>query len=332
MKGDVSREWPLDASITLSFDRTINRGQVHRTAVSEVFLTDVRALDGQRVVLAGQLPPCHSYFSDHAHRGLALDPLLIMEVGRQATLASAHELGVPADVVLISGDFGLRITDPDAWRISDAAAGLRLDSEFTWTRIRRGQPRAGICEQRIFLDGRMAASHRSSGRLLARDELDALREAQRGTTAPRTADLADRPDPEAVPPSAVGRHDSLNVVLAGLRREGRELTARIAPRLSNRALFDHSYDHLTMQVLTEAARQLALAAVGGESGRALDSWQVIGLTGTFARFAELDAVAVARTTAPARVTGELDLPITIEQDSELIAELEVTLVRYQESS
>jgi 2-oxo-3-(phosphooxy)propyl 3-oxoalkanoate synthase len=332
MNCDVSREWPLDAGIALSYDRTISRSKVHRAAVSEVFLTDVRALDDRRVVLAGQLPSCHSYFSDHAHRGLALDPLLIMEVGRQATLASAHELGVPADVMLISGEFGLRIADPDAWRISGASAELRLDSAFTWTRIRRGQPRAGVCEQRIFLDGRLAARHHSSGRLLARDELDALREAQRGTPAPQTADMADRPDPEAVPPSAVGRHDSLNVVLAGLRREGRDLTARIAPRLSNRALFDHSYDHLTMQVLTEAAVQLALVSAGDGSGRALDSWQVAGMTGTFARFGELDAAAVARITTPPHVSGELAFPVTIEQDREPIAELEVTLAPYKESS
>jgi hypothetical protein len=130
----------------------------------------------------------------------------------------------------------------------------------------------------------------------------------------------------------VGRHHPLNVVLAGLRREGRYLTARIAPRLSNRALFDHSYDHLTMQVLTEAARQLALAAVGDESGRALGRWQVVGLTGTFSRFAELDAAAVVRTAGPTGITGELALPVTVEQDSELIAELQVTLAPYREVS
>jgi hypothetical protein len=252
-----------------------------------------------------------------------------MEIGRQATLASAHELGVPADVVLISGELDFRITDRDAWRLSDCAARVRLDSEFTWTRVRRGRPRAGLCDQRIFVNGQLAATHRSSGRLLAREELESLRMAQRGTSPPQTADLADQPDPEAVPPPTVGRRDPLNVVLADLRREGRQLVARVAPRLSNRALFDHSYDHLTMQVLTEAARQLALAAIRDDSGRIPRNLELTGLAATFARFAELDAAAVVRTAVPAQVSGELILPVTVQQDSETVAEFEVTLVVHE---
>ena len=139
--------------------------------------------------------------------------------------------------------------------------------------------------------------------------------------------MPDRPDPEALSPPSVGRRDPLNVVLAGLRRDRDKLAARVAPRLSNRALFDHSYDHLTMQVLTEAARQLALAVVGDASGQALREWQLIELAGTFDRFAELDAVAMIRTTMPAQLSDELTLPVTIEQDSEIVAEVEVTLAR-----
>jgi hypothetical protein len=324
MEADVLQEWPLDADLMLSFDCTVNRRKVHRTAVAEVFLTDVRALDDRRVVLAAQLPTCHSYFSDHAPHGSPVDPLLIMEMGRQATLASAHELGVPPDEMLISADFELRITDPDAWRTDDAFTGVRLDSEFTWTRVRRGRPRAGVCEQQIFLNGRPVARHRSSGRLMSRDELELLRAAQRGTPPPWTADLDDRPDPQSVPPSVVGRHDPRNVVLADLRRDGAERTARVAPRWSNRALFDHSYDHLTMQVLTEAGRQLDVVAVG--DGRGPWNWQLTGLTGTFYRFAELDSVVRVRTSVPADLSAELVLPVTVEQDGEVVADLGVTLV------
>jgi hypothetical protein len=255
-----------------------------------------------------------------------------MEVGRQATLASAHELGVPTDVVLISGEFDLRIVDPEAWRTSDPSVGLRLDSEFTWTRIRHGRPRAGACEQRIFLNGRLAACHRSSGHLMTHEELEVLRSAQRGTPPPWTAAMLDVPDPEAVPPSAVGRRDPFNVVLAGLRRDGNELVARVAPRFANRALFDHSYDHITMQILTEAARQLALAAVGDGSDRSLRHWQLTRLTGTFTRFAELDTVVTVRTSVPAKPSGEFMLSVVVEQDDENVAEVEVTIAPYEGTS
>lgn len=324
---DVVREWQLDALPPLSFDRTINRKQVHRAAVSEVFITDVRALDDNRVAVAGQLPVGHRYFSDHGHDPLTVDPFLVMEAGRQAGLAGAHELGVPEDVILISWEFDLRITDLGVWETNDPSAELRLDTEFTWTRVRRGRPTATICEQLIFVNGRPAAVHRISGHLLNRDELAALRAAQRGTEPPWTADLVDAADPEAVAPSVVGRRDALNVVLAGLRRDGRDLAARVAPRLANRALFDHSYDHLTMQVLAEAARQLAFAGVGEE----LAVWRLTGLTGEFSKFAELDAVATVRTSVPEVMDVDLALTVVVEQAEQSVAELVVRLSRRDKS-
>lgn len=313
-----------------SFDRTVDRRLVHRSAVSEVFLTDVRALGGGRVLLGAQLPTCHGYFDDHAHEGSAVDALLVLEVCRQASLASAHELGVPLDTILISGGFGLEIVDPGAWRAARDTGRMQLETAFTWTRMRRGRPRAGVCEQRILLDGALAATHTSSGTLLTRSDMATLRAAQRGTPPRWTADLVDDPVADAVPPAAVGRRDPHNVVLAGLRRDGGRLAARVAPRWSNRALFDHSYDHLTMQVLTEAARQLALLRVGGsdagpdhgaDDGDRLRGWELTGLSGTFSRFAELDEVVTARADAPG-ASGLV--AVAVEQAGETVADLELT--------
>jgi 2-oxo-3-(phosphooxy)propyl 3-oxoalkanoate synthase len=87
---------------------------------------------------------------------------------------------------------------------------------------------------------------------------------------------------------------------------------RVVPRLSNWALFDHSYDHLTMQALTQAA----LAGIRDDSGRHTAEQGTKRLAATFARFAELDALAVARAALPAQVSGELILPVTVQQGSE----------------
>jgi hypothetical protein len=77
-----------------------------------------------------------------------------------------------------------------------------------------------------------------------------------------------------------------------------------------------------MQVLTEAARQLALACLGRGSARA---WQLTGLTGSFGRFAELDAVTMIRAAAPVHSGDQLTVPATVTQDGEDIASLTVTL-------
>jgi hypothetical protein len=322
---ETAREWPLQPDVTLSYDRTIDRAQVHRRAVAEVFLTDIHAVDGQRVAVAGQLPTCHSYFSDHAAVDAPADPLLVMEVARQATLASAHELGIPRDTVLISSEFELEIIDPEAWYSTNAAISIRLDNYFTFDRIRNGRPRAGACAQHIFRDGKLVARHRSSGRLMTQDQLAGVREAQRGTPPPWTADMLDVPDPEAVPPHPVGRRDPLNVVLAGLRREGDQSAARVAPRLANRALFDHSYDHITMQILTEAARQLAVATVDG----ATRGLRLTKLVGTFTRFAELDAVATISGAMSRQADGATLVAVVVEQDAEAVARIDVTFTPQQ---
>ena len=61
----------LDETITidpdiedLHYDRTVDRHKVHRAAVSEVFLTDIRRQSAQHVLVAAQLPSSHSFFHD----------------------------------------------------------------------------------------------------------------------------------------------------------------------------------------------------------------------------------------------------------------------------
>ena len=307
---------------SLSFAQTVDRRLVHRRAVSEVFLTDVRAVGATRVLVGAQLPTCHGYFDDRADEGVragsAVDALLVMEICRQASLASAHELGVPTDTILISAELDLDITDPEAWRTAGDSGEVRIDVEYTWTRVRRGRPRAGVCDQRVVVGGVLAARHRSSGTLLSRADMANLRAAQRGTPPQWTDDLVDAPVPDAVPPAAVGRRDPRNVVLARVHHDGAGLAARLAPRWSNRAFFDHSYDHLTMQVLTEAARQLALLRVGDTFANR----ELTGLAGTFSSFAELDADVMVRAGGPD--PGGRRVPVTIEQSGATVAELTLT--------
>ncbi|MFD9095696.1 AfsA-related hotdog domain-containing protein [Streptomyces collinus] len=323
-------EWRLDEDVALSFDRTIDRRRVHRSAVSEVFITDVRALGDGRVALAAQLPAYHAYYNDHEPT-MPVDPLLIMEICRQAGSATAHELGVDANVVAIPEDWHLHVAEPAGWPSDEPVTDLRIAGEFPFTRVRRGRPRAGICKQRVFAGGRQVATLQAKGRFLDHAEQDMLRTALRGTPPPWTSDMVYRPDPGLVQPHVVGRRDPLNVVLADLAHDAGEMSARVALPLANRALFDHPYDHVTMSVLTEAARQLILSAVNAP-GHALRGRHLTGLAGRFARFVELDAPVTVRAALPASETGACEIPVAIEQGGERVAEIGVTLTRGVEES
>lgn len=309
---------------SLAFERTVKRGLVHRKAVSEVFLTDLQTVDDRSVLIGAQLPRCHGYFNDHARAGSWVDPLLYMEVARQATLASAHALGVPADVILISSDCALEVTDSEAFYGQHDAATLRIDSTLDWTAVRGNQPRAGICRQTISIDGRVAATYSSSGSLMSRNHMAALRSEQRESEPPWTDDMADRPHGFALPPASVGRYNPSNVVLTGFEANGSDVTAVIAPPWKNRALFDHSYDHLTMQILIEAARQLAILAIERGSGAAFADWTMTSVAGQFHRFAELDAVTSVHASLPAIEQGTLQFPVRVVQDGQEVASIDMT--------
>jgi hypothetical protein len=98
-------------------------------------------------------------------------------------------------------------------------------------------------------------------------------------------------------------------------------SALVAPRFGNRALFDHVYDHLPGAVLSEAARQLAVYAVGAAD------LEVVGIDARYPRFAELDLPVVASTP----VTGPqlTEIPVRFTQDGAEVTSITVT-VRHQQ--
>lgn len=309
----------------ITFNRTIDRSLVHRAAVSEVFLTDMNAVDERTVLIGAQLPRCHGYFNDHEHSAADVDPLLLLEIARQATLGSAHALSLPKDTILISSDFELDVKDIGAFRDHGQPKGIHIESIFDWTSMRRGKPRAGLCKQTLSVNGTVAATHWSSGQLMSFAQLEALREEQRGDLPPWTADMTDRPAGVALPPKEVGRYNPLNVVLARLETDGEVMRASIAPPWQNRALFDHSYDHLTMQILTEAARQLAMLALSHSEATSGTRWQISRVGGKFGQFAEIDLPVIVKTRIPVTGGGTVSLPVSVVQVGQEIASFELLL-------
>jgi len=312
-------------STALTYDTTISRALVHRAAVSEVFLTDVRAIDDRTVVIAAQLPRCHGYFNDHTKWHVKVDPLLLFEVARQATLASAHALKVPQKTILISSECELDIQDIAAFEDWEKPTEITIENTFDWTTLRRGEPRAGICKQVISVNGQIAATHWSSGQFMSHSQLAALREEQRGDLPPSTAQMLDRPEGAALPSGEVGRNNKLNVVLSKLEYSGGMARATIAPPWQNRALFDHSYDHLTMQILTEAARQLTMLALSQDPNAEVDHWDVHFVKGEFGQFAEIDLPVVVKTRIPTERADEVRVRVDIVQASQEIAAITLGL-------
>ncbi len=274
------------AERTLSYDRTWYRGKAHRSAVAEVFVTDAVASTDGHVRVAAQTPPCHSFYGDHVPEPSAVDPLLLMEICRQAGLVTAYELGVPVETILATVGWDLQIDAAHRIPFGDAA-DLLIDSQFVWTRVRNGVPRAGRCRQLVLHQGKQVAELTATSSFLSPGQLAGVRRHQRGDDPPWSHEIPERDSTGVAEPALVGRRNPSNVVVADLLADGTDATAHIVPTLKNRALFDHSYDHVTMQVLSEAARQLTIALIGDPAGSA--DRLLTRLQGQFERFAELDA-------------------------------------------
>lgn len=105
----------------LEFVRSVDRRLLHRRALSEVFLTDTAAVDGQRFLAGAQLPSSHAYFTDHPGH-TAVDPVLLLECARQAETYGAHRhLGVDDGTTFVLQSWSMRLPGLFTVRSGDPA-------------------------------------------------------------------------------------------------------------------------------------------------------------------------------------------------------------------
>jgi hypothetical protein len=251
--------------------------------------------------------------------------VLILEAGRQAGIAGGTLIGLAPEILMLVGSFALRLDAPGLLSYSSRPGELRIENSFEAVRVRSGgRIRRGLVRQELALNGKPIGSHVMECQFVSEAENEALRRVMRQSPPPSTADFPEGPVPGHVPAEQVGRTDQRNVVLAGLTREPGRVSARVAPRFDNRALFDHSYDHLPAMTLTEAARQLALVAVREQTGIMPGPAQIVAISGTFGRFAELDSPLYAQATTSWEDGATCQVDVTFRHDAE-IASTQLTI-------
>ncbi|MBV2154805.1 AfsA-related hotdog domain-containing protein [Kitasatospora sp. SUK 42] len=332
MTTDLAPTAPQLPDTRLAFERTVARSLVHRSSVSEVFVTDVRPQSDTTVLTGAQLPLNHGYFSDHLQSPRLYDALLLLEAGRQAGIAGSHaHIGLKAGTTMIVDSFTLRLENLPALLIGADPGELTVETEYIGRRRRAGRWRKGTIEQSFHIGGVPVGRHAMDALFVNPHENEILRHAQRGTPAPLTSQFPDTEPAGHAAPHLVGRANPLNVVLADPAVTGRTATALVAPRYGNRSLFDHDYDHLPASVLVEAARQLALLAVGEHAGaEARSRTHLVGIDAAFARFAELDLPVHAELALSEAESGRTSAEVRFRHGAEEIASITVALAEVRE--
>ncbi|MEU9289306.1 ScbA/BarX family gamma-butyrolactone biosynthesis protein [Streptomyces sp. NPDC048275] len=305
---------PPKAEPAPAFSRTIERELVHRAAVSEVFVTDLRPTGDGAFAAGAQLPLSHGYFADHLREPASYDFLLLLESARQACTAAGHlYLGVPRDTVFLVNDWSIRIDDLVPLTPGSRPGELHLTGTGERREGRGGRLRGVSYDVDLRLGEGPVGHVRINTSTSSAEDYQKLRFLQRRSTPPLTEELGTLVRSQAA--ADVGRNNPLNVVLGEPVHTKGAVSAQVEPRLDNRSLFDHSYDHVPAMVLAEAARQLAhLAGVPVTAS-------VTDCAARYLRFVELDSPVVATGRPDANGPGFL---VEFRQDGATVAETALT--------
>ncbi|MEU9079225.1 ScbA/BarX family gamma-butyrolactone biosynthesis protein [Kitasatospora sp. NPDC048538] len=229
-------------------ERTVSRHLVHRTSVSEVFLTGWQATGPYDFLLGAQWPRLHGFYrlpGDRYH-----DPLLLAETIRQAGLLIGHAgFGVPRDHQFVMEDLSYALA-PDGLRtiaVTDEPASLMLAVRCEDVRMRHGRLVSLRVHTEVTRAGRPVGHGTGQLRVVSPASYARLR-----GPGPRGAVPPAPPAPTA--PELVGRAHPGDVVLSPTLRPDTWLLRTDA---RHPVLFDHALDHVPGMLMLEAARQAA---------------------------------------------------------------------------
>ncbi|MFI6345559.1 ScbA/BarX family gamma-butyrolactone biosynthesis protein [Streptomyces sp. NPDC050560] len=257
----------------------------HRVRARDLFVTGpgIPLGDGvYRVPL--RFPYEHPFYAPASAPAAGLDPLLLIEAMRQASIMVSHTgLGVPPDhhFMLTEMAFACR---PRAARTDGRPVDMELDIEVREIRRRAGRPTAMRCAWTLRRGAEIAARARASTRYCA----PVIYERLRGGRPPLARVPRRYP---LLPAESVGRTAQRDVLLAA---DGGQASWLLSVDTGHPTLFQHANDHVPGMVLLEAARQAATVAVPGPF--AMTAGHIF-----FRNYAELDEPCVI--TARARPGG-----------------------------
>ncbi|MBB1030375.1 hypothetical protein G6027_05640 [Dietzia sp. SLG310A2-38A2] len=305
------------SGLKLSHTHTVPRNLVHRRAVAEVFPTD-SATDGDRLLVACQLPAGHALYNDREQP--FVDPLLVLEAARQsAILCCLRHLGAAPDACFVVRSAELRIVHPLRHEPGDPPWDVILHCHPDDLRTIDGELAGGTLRMTLHANDVAVASISFAFSALAPELYRSLREP--GMQRARDHTPATPPRYLPLEPGHLGRKNADNVVIAAPDAE----TPRDWPvivRTDHAGFFDHPLDHVSAAVIVEACRQAAHAtcpalAVTGD---------LVSMHARFSAFAELGPPLYARVAdVPLSTHEEASLTVSLIQLGASIATVDVTL-------
>ncbi|MXM68911.1 A-factor biosynthesis protein [Streptomyces sp. HUCO-GS316] len=297
------------------FERTVPRGLVHRSAVSEVLLTGLRPKGRDKYHIGAQWARGHSYYGPVAGRWH--DPMLLGESIRQAGLLLAHEaLGIPLDYHFLTQSTSFELTERGA-RLAGTPADVVLGVTLRDIRCRGAYVSSFALDVLAHRDGELMGSGHAASDCVGPAVYRRLRGARAEARPAYTLIRAVRPD-------LVGRLCEFDVVLGRPEVEDAEGLGGVhllRVDATHPVLFDHPVDHVPGMLLLEAARQAALSALGLPRGL------LVGCEASFRRYVEFDSPCLVSASKPTvDAEGGRTLTVQFHQAGSVAATVAVTVL------
>ncbi|MEV7023337.1 ScbA/BarX family gamma-butyrolactone biosynthesis protein [Kitasatospora sp. NPDC093558] len=287
-------------------ERTVSRHLVHRTSVSEVFLTGWQAAGPYEFRIGAQWPRMHGFYrlpGDRHH-----DPVLMAETVRQAGLLIGHVgFGVPNGhhFAMDDLDYALGPAGLAGLAVTAEPASLMLDAVCEDVRMRGGRLASLRLHAEITRGGRTVGRGSGQLRVISPSSYARLRgPARRGVTPVR-------PGPPATP-ELVGRSHPSDVVLSPTLLPDSWVLRTDA---AHPVLFDHTLDHVPGMLVLEAARQAA------QRLRHPEPVTPVELVSSFDRYIELDRPCLVRAVREGAADGRrVPVRVLLIQDGRTAAD------------
>jgi hypothetical protein len=277
--------------------QTAPRHLVHRAALSEVFVTDLRVVGENDFQVGAQWPRRHSFLGPRT-RALH-DPLLYVETCRQAGLLVAHgALDVPLNYHFLSHSKSYTIA-ADGLRTCERPVDVVVNVNTSELR-RRGKGLTGSMKFDCYRGGLHIGTTTEHWSCVSSGVYRRVRGDHFAATPFQATALP------TVEPALVGRERPEDVLVAETPLHN-VWALQFDP--DHPVLFDHPVDHVPGMVLMEGARQAALLVVGNP--------QALPLHGEFdfASCIEFDepCLVIAEQDPPAK-DGSTIISVTFQQN------------------
>jgi hypothetical protein len=239
---------PARAGRVLQWDRTIDRGLVHRDSIAEVLLTDLIRVTGTDFLVAAQWPRSHRvYRPDPIGRH---DPMLVLESIRQAGLAVSHfGFGVGFDQQSLMRGVSFVLDQQTEPRALLRSTNIAITASCREVILRGGRLRGMTLDLSFAADDLRFATGGGTIRWISAQSYAALR--ARGGTRLDWDQLRWSTTPAPRASSAI--RTAVDGLLAA--ESGPGPRRRLVVPLDHPVYFDHALDHAPGMLLIDAAWQ-----------------------------------------------------------------------------